>query len=330
MKLRHFLRDNLALVAAQIGVGCFLFVFLWWLGLGAALTLVMTVFCAANIVAFAYLYIKKSAYYNNLVKLYEGLDVKYLISEMTEEGGFSDSRIFSEILRGANKAMNDQVARFRGDMKAYREYIELWVHEIKTPIAGAYLAASNHDTPQMRSVEAELKRIETLVDTVLYYARSTAVEKDYVVKECRLEELINDALKKRARELIELRIRVKKGELDMIVYTDAKWLGFILDQILLNSIKYQATQILMEAQEGAQSVTLHVQDNGIGILPQDIGRVFEKGFTGENGRKFQKSTGMGLYLCKTLCDKLGLSIAVRSEEGTTVSITFPKSEMYFK
>jgi signal transduction histidine kinase len=213
----------------------------------------------------------------------------------------------------------------------YREYIELWVHEIKTPIAGAKLICENAGTAQERDFLEELDSIERFVEQALFYSRSGNVEGDYLIKQTDLASLVSGALKTAARRLIANRIRVRTGDLSCVVFTDAKWLDFILRQIIDNSVKYGCKKLEFYGRQNANSVSIFIQDDGAGIPDQDIGRVFDKGFTGENGRRFGRSTGLGLYLCGKLCAKLGLEISVASRpgEGARVEIVFPKSDMYF-
>lgn len=225
------------------------------------------------------------------------------------------------------------MASYRRASNDYREYIETWVHEVKTPIASSRLMIENNKNEVTRSLETEISRIEGYVEQALFYTRSNSVEKDYIIKKVNLKEMISSCVKKNARALIESRISVQMQDLEEDVFTDAKWIDFIVGQILSNSIKYrrdQDPQIKIFAEKKENSIRLSICDNGIGIPPQDIRRVFEKGFTGENGRRFTRSTGMGLYLCKKLCEKLGLSISLTSQvgQGTLIEILFPKSKMF--
>ena len=168
----------------------------------------------------------------------------------------------------------------------------------------------------------------------LYYARSNYVEKDYAIKSCNLKDMVATTLKQHSKQLIENKTAIEMKQLDVTVFTDSKWVQFILGQLVLNAIKYQSPKrplrLTFTAEKEAQHVSLLIQDNGSGIAEQDIGRVFEQGFTGENGRNFAKSTGMGLFICKKLCGKLGLSISLDSVlgQGTTVTITFPVGNMH--
>ena len=213
----------------------------------------------------------------------------------------------------------------------YREYIEMWVHEIKTPIASSKLLIENNYNGLTRKIDIQIDRIENFVEQVLYYSRSDEAGKDYIIKKVELLPLVKNVIRKNQRDFISKRIRLQLGELNEVVYSDSKWIEFILNQILINSIKYSKgkdDKIQIESKEISNTVVLTIEDEGVGIIERDLDRVFEKGFTGENGRKFGKSTGIGLYLCKKLCNKLGLGLEIQSEVnvGTKISIIFPKAE----
>ena len=153
----------------------------------------------------------------------------------------------------------------------------------------------------------------------------------YIIKKVGLSKLVKDVIKRNQRDFISKRISLELKDLEQVVYSDSKWIEFILNQIIVNAIKYSKgnnDKIEIESQKQNNSVILSIKDYGVGINEKDIGRVFEKGFTGDNGRKFGKSTGIGLYLCKKLCEKLGLGLYIDSKEnyGTKVTIIFPTTE----
>ena len=199
------------------------------------------------------------------------------------------------------------------------------------PIATSKMIIENNKTEITQSINDELDKIENYIEQALFYARSNAVEKDYYIRESDLKEIVNTAILKNKRDLIENKINIDTHDLEKIVLTDSKWCIFILNQIIQNAIKYSKDEnktIQIYGKEQKENVILYIKDNGIGIKKGEITRVFEKGFTGENGRRSgQKSTGIGLYLCKKLCDKLGMAIELNSEKGigTEVRIVFPKS-----
>lgn len=277
-------------------------------------------------------YIRRRNFYHDLEKTMQNLQEKYLLIEMMEEPDFIDGQILYETLGKVNKNMLEHVNTYRQREEEYRNYVEMWVHEIKTPLAAGKLMISNNENAVTKSIEEELDKIEGFVDQALFYARSTTLEKDYIIKEMKLSSVVNKILKKHAKSFIYRKIQLETEGLDAVVYSDSKWLEFIIDQIITNALKYtkeQSGKIRIYTKQQEQSVSLYIEDNGIGISLSDLHRVFDKGFTGQNGRKNEKATGMGLYLCKLLCDKLYLDLHISSQEGlgTTLWIVFPISSM---
>ncbi|GHU40547.1 sensor histidine kinase [Clostridia bacterium] len=274
--------------------------------------------------------LKKTIYYTTFSKTLEQLESKQLICEVMEEPDFYEGEIWVQALRAASKSMNDTLAKNIIEHEEYREYIELWVHEIKTPISATKLICENneYDNAAFSDVLFELSNIEKQVERALFYARSSAVEKDYVIKEIHIKELIHSVIRKNAKFLIAGKIRIDSSDIlsESMVYSDGKWMAFILQQLLDNSVKYGAKTV----EYCFSDHTLEISDDGIGISEGDLSRVFERGFTGKNGRTdTAAATGMGLYLVKKLCDKMGLGIELVSnqgaEQGTTVRIVFPKN-----
>lgn len=255
------------------------------------------------------------------------LDQKYLICEMLEKPENGLEKLYQLTLRTANKSMLENVNKIRNAQRDYKEYIEEWIHEIKTPITAVDLICKNHPDPENTRISRELAQINYLVEQALYYARSENVEKDYFIKEFSLSDALAPALMQNRTVLLEEKISLSIDENDTPVCTDEKWLTYILSQILTNSIKYRSPHnpsIHIYSTSTGSGVYLTVEDNGQGISPEDLPRIFEKGFTG-SCRNNRKSTGMGLYLCKKLCQKLGLTISADSvlNQGTKITIGFP-------
>lgn len=276
-------------------------------------------------------YMKYRKYFSNINNILESLDKKYLLPEVLQESNFMVGENINDILKELSRDMHEQVKHYRNIQEEYREYIEMWVHEIKTPIASSKLLIENNTNEVTRKIDTQMDRIENYVEQVLYYSRSDEVGKDYIIKKVGLSKLVKDVIKRNQRDFISKRISLQLGDLDEIIYSDTKWVEFILNQIIGNAIKYSKgkdDKIEIYLKKISSAVILTIKDHGVGIIERDLNRVFEKGFTGENGRKFGKSTGIGLYLCKKLTDKLGLGLQVQSEEnvGTEISIIFPKSE----
>ena len=212
----------------------------------------------------------------------------------------------------------------------YKEYIELWIHEIKIPIATSKMIIENNKNEITKSIYEELDKIENYTEQALFYARSNTANKDYIIKKTNLEKIVNNVILKNKAEFIHKKIQLDIHDINVEVKTDSKWVIFILNQIINNSIKYKKQnenlKIEIFTKKQKESICLYIKDNGMGIKKGEITRVFEKGFTGSNGRILnKKSTGIGLYLCKKLCDKLGMAIELNSEEnvGTEIKLIFP-------
>ena len=291
-----------------------------------------TIIIASYLIGLIYEYNKKKKYYNYLEKILNQLKEKYLITEVIKKPEFIEGKILYETLEQINKSMHENVNKYKYNVKDYKDYIELWIHEIKIPLATSKMIIENNKNNATRSIEEELDKLENYIDQALYYARSNTVEKDYYIKKSNLKELVNESIKKNKTMLIQEKVEINTHDLNNIIYTDSKWIIFILNQLIQNSVKYKnkerTLEIEMFSKENKDNTILYIKDNGIGIKKNEINRIFEKGFTGTNGRlSNKKSTGIGLYLCKKLCDKLGISIELDSKENeyTIIKIIFPNS-----
>ena len=275
-------------------------------------------------------YFKRKKFYDNLLKMLEELDEKYLITEIIKNPNFLEGKIFKNTLEQIDKSMLENVNKYKYMTEDYKEYIELWIHEIKIPISASKMVIENNKNAITKSIDEELDKVENYIEQALFYARSNTVEKDYYIRKVVLKEIVNESIKKNKSSLIQEKISIDIHDLEIEVNTDNKWIVFILNQIIQNSIKYRKKEnsvIEIYANQGKENVILYIKDNGIGIKQGEITRVFEKGFTGTNGRlSNKKSTGIGLYLCKKLCNKLGIGIELNSvqNEGTKVKLVFPK------
>ena len=276
-------------------------------------------------------YFKRKKFYNNLLNMLEELDEKYLITEIIKTPNFLEGQIFKNSLEQIDKSMLENVNKYKYMTEDYKEYIELWIHEIKIPIATSKMVIENNKNAITKSIDEELDKVENYIEQALFYARSNTVEKDYYIRKVVLKEIVNESIKKNKSSLIQEKISIDIHDLEIEVNTDNKWIVFILNQIIQNSIKYRKKEnsvIEIYANQGKENVILYIKDNGIGIKQGEITRVFEKGFTGTNGRlSNKKSTGIGLYLCKKLCNKLGIGIELNSvqNKGTAVMLIFPQS-----
>ena len=293
-----------------------------------AVSVVMSV---AALFGLVYDYCRKNAYYQRLFQNLDRLDQKYLILETMKQPEFYEGELFAQVLYEANKSMTEQVNENRRQMKDFKDFIEMWVHQVKLPVASLLLLCHNHPENLDKKFVEQLRRINRSTEQVLYYTRAEHSEKDYLFQRCSLAQIVHKAAMKNKDDLLENKVEFQVSGCDHTVVTDMKWMEFILDQIINNSIKYRReTDAMIQISASAENgkTILSIKDNGIGIAESDLPRLFEKSFTGGNGRLLDrmeaKSTGMGLYIAKNMCDNLGHEIHVISEEGsyTQVNITF--------
>lgn len=285
------------------------------------------------IVDFLTFYLKRKKYYDNFLNNLNLLDKKYLILETLEEPEFLDGKFFYDALYKIDKSMMENINNYRNETEDFKEYVEMWIHEIKIPIAGLMLMYHNNKTVNKNFLD-QLNSLDNLTDQILYYVRSNYAEKDFLIKEASIDKIINEVLLKNKDSILENHIDVTVDVKNIKVLTDSKWLVFILNQIINNSIKYsdnsRKSYIMFYIEDNEKETTLHIKDNGIGVNASDLKHVFDKSFTGENGRKMRNSTGFGLYISKKLIEKLGHKISATSEENKyfEIAITFGKNDLY--
>ena len=275
------------------------------------------------------LYWKKRKDSQHIIDLVDGLEETYYIADILPKPKEFQNEAYYYALKKACKSMNDEISKTTEERQEYQEYVESFAHEIKIPIGALSLT---FDNTKNHALKKETDKIFHLVEQMLYYARSENTEKDYFVKQLNLGEVMHSVILKYRHALMENKVNINIHDMDNTVYTDEKWLTFILSQIIQNSIKYfnkQENQLTIYSEDLTTHVVLIIEDNGCGIKPSDISRVFEKGFTGSNRNK-ANATGMGLYLSKMLCDRLGLKIEISSKEDeyTRLIIIFPKGTVH--
>ncbi len=260
--------------------------------------------------------------------LAERLEERYLLSEVMEKPRRADDQVYYQLLKMAGKSMLEQIGEVRRERAEYKEYVEQWIHEIKTPITAMKLLCENHRFELTNELLVELEKTNRFTEQALYYARSEHTEKDYSVREIRLFDVVHQAIAENKYLLLQHKVRLELQETEDTVYSDEKWVCFILNQLIVNAIKYRTARPMLEiyVEHRENKNVLCVHDNGMGIEASDLPRIFEKGFTGKNGRKAaQNATGIGLYLCKRLCDKLDIGISadsVGNGDGTTIRLSF--------
>lgn len=329
MSVIEYLKERFLFLVINLVLFTLLGMVLFMINIG--LNIMLLIFCIwfFPLISYVILELRKlKKFYDEIEAVADNLDRKYMITEVIKKPEFVEGKVLFQTLKSANKDMHENVNKYKDMQSGYREYIETWAHEIKTPIASTRLIIDNNENKITKNIGYEIKKVETYIDQILYYAKSNDAYKDYIIKKISLISMIREVVKNNSKDFINKKISVDIDNVDAFVYCDTKWLEFIINQIIGNSVKYcndKEGKITIYSTINANNIILNIKDNGIGIVDCDINRVFEKGFTGENGRIYGKSTGIGLYLCNKLCNKLGLGLSLISKEGegTIVSITFP-------
>lgn len=330
MKFLVFIEEKINFVLFQ-----FFFIFLNSLFLGLLnieLYLILLLDLILLFYTFFYLlfsYKKTSKKVEGIITMMDHLEEAYLAATIIESPKNLENKGYYYALKKACKAMNDKVSKLEQEQLEFEEYVESFAHEIKTPLSVLALSFDNTKNDELKE---EVEKVNNLVEQMLYYARSDSTEKDYFVKELLLSDVIHPIILNYKSFFLKKKVILKVHDLDYLIYTDEKWLNFILAQLLQNALKYLDKEdkvIEIYAEEYDHSIILRIIDNGCGIKKADLPRIIEKGFTGTN-RKKEHSTGMGLYLAQKLCCRLGLNLQIESEEKkyTKVSIVFPKTNMH--
>ena len=258
-----------------------------------------------------------------IINQVDNLQEKYLITELLKKPKNLENQAYYYALLKATKAMNDKISLLESSKKEYEEYIDSFVHEIKTPLAALLLTIENQKN---RELKPEIDKIDELTEQILYYARSQNPEKDYFIKKINVEEIIHSLILKNQYYFLQNKIQVYVYAVKEEIYTDEKWLSFILSQIISNAIKYKKEEksyIKIYTKKNDKNLQLVIEDNGIGIKESELPRVFDKGFTGSNRTK-KYATGMGLYLAKKLSETLNIHLSMESkyQEFTKVILEF--------
>lgn len=249
-------------------------------------------------------------------------EIKRLTSAMITSLPNAESIIesdYQDIIGALQEEITSLGTSYAARYQELNEYYTVWVHQIKTPITSMRLTLQNEDTQLSRKLTSDLLQIEQYVEMVLAFMRLDSDSSDYVFREYSVDSIVKQAVTKFASEFIDRKLKLEYEPTEQVVVTDEKWLSFVIEQVLSNGLKYtRSGSIRIYMQE----LTLCIEDTGIGIAAEDIPRIFEKGYTGYNGRKDKKASGLGLYLCRRICGKLGIGISVESQldKGTTVRI----------
>ena len=335
MKFNSFLKDRLySIVTALFSYFIILLVLLAFKSDKSIIIAITIILLVTYILLFLTDFFRKQKFYTDLLKNIENLDKAYLVLETLNRPEFYEGELLCQALYEIDKSMNENVRIEKEQLLDNKEYIEMWIHEVKRPLASLVLTLNNQKNILDRKTKNILKRLEDYVDQVLYYVRSENAEKDYFIKEVDLSKVIKNVGIKNMDDLLDNKVEFIVDKTNYKVFTDSKWLEFILNQIINNSIKYKRnidnSYIKIYVKDNLDTTVLIIEDNGIGIKTSDIRQVFDKTFTGTNGREKTTSTGMGLYIAKNLCKKLGHKIEIESKENeyTRVFITFAKNKFY--
>lgn len=335
MKLMPFLKDKFMFLILHVICMGALSAFLRLTGYGSTGVTLILIFWTVILALWLFItYRERKRYFDEIDKILAEVDQRYLLGELLPYSCRLEDRLYNKMMHLSNKSVIEKIRKIEDAQRDYREYIESWVHEIKTPITGIALICENrrrHEAvtqENLREISLENQKIENCVDKVLYYARMENVYKDFLIQKTDLQKTAEEVLEKNRLLLIRHQVRAEVHCGDM-VYTDGKWISFILNQMIGNSVKYRSESpvFLIYTEREKDGVRLTIEDNGVGILPEELSRIFEKGFTGSNGRSHKQATGIGLYLCKRLCERLEIGLSAQSQpgRGTKMTLDFPVS-----
>lgn len=334
MKFLEYFKDNIIGIIVYLVTTVQIILILGAFKLSLYINIIILIILLINGILIIILnYLRKYKFYKLLISNLEKLDKKYLILETIPEPITYEEKIMVNCLYDINKSMIENINFHQNNINEFKEFVEIWIHEVKIPISSMVLKCHNHKEKYDKELLTLIRRLDNNIDQILYYVRSENTEKDFMINTVDLKEIIRNVSLKNKDDLLENNMSLEVDLPNLKINTDKKWIEFILNQIINNSIKYKKNNnslIRIEGIEEKDKIVLSVYDNGIGIPTSDINRVFEKSFTGTNGRNTTKSTGMGLYIIKKLCNKLGHKIYIESEENiyTKVIIEFGINNMY--
>lgn len=283
------------------------------------------VFCFIGVGISIWDYTKFVRRYHSLLAVYENRTISLEQLPLPQDLIETTYQELIQALYNNQQVVQMQLEEQKSEMT---NYYTLWAHQIKTPIAAMKLLLSQKEALNSYVLETELFKIEQYVEMVLQYLRLESISSDLVLRSYNLQDIVKQVVKKYAMSFIGKKLRLNLEPFEEEVLTDEKWITFVIEQIISNSLKYtQSGSITITTQTTEEETRLVIQDTGIGISPEDLPRICERGFTGYNGRMDKKSTGIGLYLCKEVTDRLSHSLEVTSTigEGTIVRLGFRKN-----
>ncbi|MDA9472352.1 two-component system sensor histidine kinase SapS [Enterococcus sp. 5H] len=337
MTIRKYLLDHWLLLIGWlffIGVTCFIL----WLSPDMAVNFSIIGYLVLLQGLFLLLFLTID--YSLKKRWWQSLDISEhppSLENYLSEATFAEEKIVQDYINGLVVEHQQVIQQAINNQQDQKDYIDSWVHEIKVPLAAVNLILQSieDDIPEKKYylVENELSKIDEYVEQVLYYARLDSFSRDYLIQEYSLKEIVQSVIRTQGNYFIQKNLHFSIEGNDQMVLTDAKWVAFIFKQLVSNAIKYTPAggEIEVTISRTKEGAWLMLKDSGIGIPKEDQRRIFDKGFTGENGRiSEQHSTGLGLYLAKSLADKLGHQLTVESieGEGTTMKLLFPFLSYY--
>lgn len=334
MKLKNYITDRISLLFVMIFSFVFFLIFLLLAGINKDIVcFIAMVYPSVFLVYFLchFCYTKKK--YEKLERTMDLLNKKYLISEVVKNKENYQQQFYMELVRRACKSMLDELNEQEKQNMEYKEYIDSWIHEVKTPITAIQLMCDNERNTVTDRIKLETKKVEMNIERMLYYSKSGETWKDYVITRHLLRNIVEDSIMKVYQIFIYNGVKIDMQVEEEAVFTDEKWSSFIITQILLNCVQYQREEklsIRIYAKKEKEGTSLVIEDNGLGIKPEEINHIFEKGYVGSNGRKNERSSGMGMYICKRLCNKLDIGLQAVSEYGkyTKMILTFGEGTFY--
>jgi signal transduction histidine kinase len=297
-------------------------------------TLAVCTFIVMIYLAVGYYY--RKTFYRELIELMDSRQEDIIAALPAPQN--CEQELYLELIRKLDDQHTAQLQQLHNEKRDHQDFIMSWIHEVKLPIAASRLLMENRMERSadylIDKLEDEVNKIDNDVEQALYYSRIDSFSKDYFITEIQLNQVVKESVKKYAKMFINKQIRFTMDNTAIFVQSDSKWLSFIIDQIMANSLKYTSNggEITVKFEEDNREKRLLIQDTGMGIKLEDLQRVFDKGFTGFAGRSHAKSTGMGLYLAEQLAIKLGHELSIQSEEGkfTTVIVHYPKIRNYYR
>lgn len=323
--MKLFLREQLPLFFTYL-LQLFIVLFVFWIDGYQNFSIILYAVILSGCILIGYLiyrYLTHRTFYNRLEKPREPLE------EFSHDGsGAPLAKSLQELLQNQHRQYRSDIHNYQQKLKDHIQFINQWVHQMKTPLSVIHLMIQNEDEPRFAAIADELDRMKKGLEMVLYTARLDEFEHDFYVETLPLEQVVRTVTSSQKRLFIRKRVfpmvEIKK---EITITSDEKWLTFAIMQIITNAVRYtnaENKKIYIRGYKRGMNVVLEIEDEGVGIATSDLPRVFDPYFTGENGRHFQESTGMGLYLVKQICDKLGHRVEIESivNQGTTVRILF--------